>query len=215
MIDIEMRLRPALMITAVILAGCAGAPPQAFHDIAQHPIELRESSVHVALAGLSAPEAQAVGLQVADSRPNDGSRFTVVADAVTARAVRDGLNTAGIAAQDIRVVDAARGMEIVRIDVVATASGCDPASVSISGFGRIDDGFGHDNANSDLFGCAVQRNIAAMAADPRRLVVPAPFSGRDGVRAADVYGKWSRGQPTASSSVLPSEKAASNAGGGN
>ncbi|WP_156521055.1 CpaD family pilus assembly protein [Magnetospirillum moscoviense] len=53
------------------------------------------------------------------------------------------------------------------------------------------------NRNTDNFGCAVQRNIALMAADPRDLESARPVSGRDGERAADILGKYQKGQTIA------------------
>jgi pilus assembly protein CpaD len=54
------------------------------------------------------------------------------------------------------------------------------------------------NRNTDNFGCAVQRNIALMAADPRDLETARPTTGRDGERAADILGKYQKGQTIAS-----------------
>ena len=52
----------------------------------------------------------------------------------------------------------------------------------------------HTNRN---FGCATQRNIAAMVADPRDLLGPRRFDPADANRAATVIGKYQQGQPTA------------------
>jgi len=52
----------------------------------------------------------------------------------------------------------------------------------------------HTNRN---FGCATQRNIAAMVADPRDLLGPRRFDPADANRAATIIGKYQQGQPTA------------------
>jgi len=51
----------------------------------------------------------------------------------------------------------------------------------------------HTNRN---FGCATQRNIAAMVADPRDLLGPRRFDPADANRAATIIGKYQQGQIT-------------------
>ena len=51
-----------------------------------------------------------------------------------------------------------------------------------------------DNSPSDNFGCATQRNIGLMIANPRDLLQPQDGGeGRQGSRGADVVGKYQRG----------------------
>ncbi len=54
------------------------------------------------------------------------------------------------------------------------------------------------NAPTEQFGCATQRNIGAMVANPRDLLQVQDDQGRWGSRGADVIGKYQRGQATAS-----------------
>lgn len=51
----------------------------------------------------------------------------------------------------------------------------------------------YDNAPTYNFGCAVQRNVGLMAANPRDLIEPREGRGRDGARAFDVVDKYRRG----------------------
>ncbi len=55
-----------------------------------------------------------------------------------------------------------------------------------------------DNAPSEHFGCATQRNLGAMVANPRDLIRLPDDLGRDGGRSSDVINKYQRGQATGS-----------------
>lgn len=55
-----------------------------------------------------------------------------------------------------------------------------------------------DNAPSEHFGCATQRNLGSMVANPRDLIRLQDDYGRDGGRSADVMNKYQRGQATSS-----------------
>ncbi len=57
--------------------------------------------------------------------------------------------------------------------------------------------FTAENLTNRNFGCATQRNLAAMVADPRDLLGPRRFDPADANRAATVIGKYQQGQPTA------------------
>lgn len=54
----------------------------------------------------------------------------------------------------------------------------------------------YDNATSPNFGCATQKNIAAMIADPRDLVSPQTASATDAQRRLIVLDKYRKGEPT-------------------
>lgn len=54
-----------------------------------------------------------------------------------------------------------------------------------------------NNRQYSNFGCAYQRNMAAMVANPADLVQPRPESPTYTTRRATVLGKYSRGEPTA------------------
>ncbi|MBM3580467.1 MAG: hypothetical protein FJX37_00685 [Alphaproteobacteria bacterium] len=54
------------------------------------------------------------------------------------------------------------------------------------------------NAPSEHFGCATQRNVGSMAANPRDLIRLSDDQGRWGSRSVDILGKYQRGQGTAS-----------------
>lgn len=54
----------------------------------------------------------------------------------------------------------------------------------------------YSSSNTPNLGCAIQRNIAAMVADPRDLAQPAPLDLRDGMPAEAVMRKFRAGEET-------------------
>lgn len=63
--------------------------------------------------------------------------------------------------------------------------------------------YGHDNAVSPNYGCSIQHNVDAMAANPRDLVYPREMTpGRSGARAYYVIDNYQRGQPLPSANDL-------------
>lgn len=192
----------------LLAAGCT-TPPARYHDVVAHPFELRRSGTEVALANRERADIDAVARDLAAARPNNGSTFTLTADNPTATRLLAVLRREGVRREDILLVAAAQPVSLARTDRTAIATGCYGPPESVLGFGRLDDGYQHDNANSRLLGCAIQRNIAAMSDDPRALVAADAMTGRDGARAADTYDKWIKGQPTPANQPLPSAKTAS------
>ncbi|MDY0883294.1 CpaD family pilus assembly lipoprotein [Dongia soli] len=53
----------------------------------------------------------------------------------------------------------------------------------------------HDSANTDNFGCATQKNVDAMTANPRDLLMPSTATGRDGARAWKIVDNYQQGKP--------------------
>lgn len=63
--------------------------------------------------------------------------------------------------------------------------------------------FHHDNSLAPNYGCSIQHNIDAMAANPRDLVHPQDTTpGRSGARAFYVIDNYQKGQPIPSSNDL-------------
>lgn len=58
------------------------------------------------------------------------------------------------------------------------------------------------NQHDDNFGCATQRNIGLMVANPRDLIKMRSKQGRSSARGIDVLGKYAAGAETASQSVV-------------
>jgi len=155
-----MSPRPKYLIaTCLLLAGCA-TPPAEYHDVVQHPFELHQTTTTLDLTGRNATDIAAAVGQFGAARPNNGSRFVVTADSADARKIQGALRASGVRTEDVRVVSAPQAVSVVRHDAVATVVGCGGGPRDILGFTTLDDGYGHDNANSALLGCAIRRNIA-------------------------------------------------------
>lgn len=190
--------RAALLAAALLLSACQADGPHRYHVMAEHPFQIRETQQAFDLAGKGAAEVERTATLAGSTRPNNGSSFAVHADAMTGSVVRRKLLESGVAPSDILLTAPGGPARIVRIDRMAFAANCTAAPQPAFDLTSIDDGFGHENSNSALFGCAVRRNIAAMTEDPRTLFNAEAATGRDGARGAEVYGKYVKGQSTES-----------------
>jgi pilus assembly protein CpaD len=81
-------------------------------------------------------------------------------------------------------------------DVVTTSFISYTAVVPECGYWYEESYSNSDNTNSVNFGCATQRNLGLMLADPSDLVEPSPFDPRDGPRTAIVIDLYRRGEIT-------------------
>jgi len=75
-------------------------------------------------------------------------------------------------------------------------------------------GYTSANKASPNFGCATQRNLAAMVADPRDLVTPKPMDPDDAQRRLTVLEKYRRGETTVAERTQEQSGAISGVGGG-
>jgi len=180
--------------------------------MAWHPFAIKEYGANVHLDAAAPAQMAEQARRFADARPNNGSSFTVRTRTELADAIARAILSTGVAPKDIRVIASADSV-VERIDRVVTPEGCEGAPEPTFRPGLTDDGYGHDNANSQLFGCAIRRNIAAMVDDPRTLFASDAFSGRDGARSADVYTKWIKGQRTETESAASAMKTSDLPGG--
>lgn len=53
----------------------------------------------------------------------------------------------------------------------------------------------HDSSNTANFGCATQKNVDAMVANPRDLITARASTGRDGQRAWQIVDNYQKGKP--------------------
>jgi type IV pilus biogenesis protein CpaD/CtpE len=191
-------MKRSVIITALLLSACQADGPTRYHVIAEHPFQIREDLYTFELTGKSAAEVERTAVYAGSSRPNNGSSFTVAADAMTGEIVRRRLLETGVAPNDVLLAAPMSGALITRIDRTAHVANCTATPESFFDPTKLDDGLGRENSNSALFGCAVRRNVAAMTDDPRTLFNAGQATGRDGARGAEVYGKWVKGQSTES-----------------
>lgn len=202
-----MKTALALASLAVVLTACQSPDLRDYHPAAAHPFQMREQIVRLPLAGVTAEAAATNAVAFGLKRPNNGSTFVVLADETVGPAVRAALMAgAGVDPRDIVVAVLPEAPEIMRTDRQAIAAGCYDSPQVMSGkdyLTKLDDGLNRSNTDSKLYGCSVRRNIAAMTDDPRTLFGPVHSAPRDGAIAGNVYGKYVKGEPTYSKSVLP------------
>jgi type IV pilus biogenesis protein CpaD/CtpE len=208
-----MRKIGFVLLVAGGLASCTAAMPRDYNDIAQHPFDLTETESRLRLDEVPSWELRAVATSFAVARPNNGSSFIIAADPETAAVVEASLIRAGVAPRDIVTTAAGRVPDVTRIDRTVTVRDCYGPPTPIWQLTSAGDGYTHDNANSALLGCAIRRNIAMTADDPRDLIRSSPSAGRDGARAADVYNNWIHGQATESHQTLPVDQTTQSLGG--
>jgi type IV pilus biogenesis protein CpaD/CtpE len=187
--------RLGVLAGAALLGACHATPPTEYHEAAAHPFVIVENTVQLALGDIALADMATRAAVFAATRPNAGSSFTIGADAAAAQTIARALMAQGVPSSDIEIA-AARSASITRLDRSVRVEGCGGTLAPALNLGSLDDGYAHSNANSVLLGCSVRLNIAAMTADPRTLVAAMPYSGRSGARAADIYAKWTRGEPT-------------------
>lgn len=205
--------RLAVVAGAALLGACHSAPPVDYHEAAAHPFVIVETPMQLPLGEMPLPDMAARAADLAATRPNAGSSFTIRADAAAAQAITRALMAQGVPSGDIEIISA-QSASITRLDRTARVEGCDGAPASAFSPGALDDGYSHSNADSALLGCSVRRNIAAMTADPRTLVAAMPYSGRSGARAADIYAKWTKGEPTQASGEISAARTSALVSGG-
>jgi pilus assembly protein CpaD len=95
-------------------------------------------------------------------------------------------------ASDILSIAAAQGAAGIILafdDFVAIGPSCDPENAGMSSRGK--------NVQTPAFGCATQRNIAAMVAHPADLIDPAASGDASAARGAAVIYNYRLGEPTA------------------
>jgi pilus assembly protein CpaD len=88
----------------------------------------------------------------------------------------------------VAAAQGAAGIILSFDDFVAIAPSCDPESAGMSSRGK--------NVQTPAFGCATQRNIAAMVAHPADLIDPAASDDASAARGALVIQNYRLGEPT-------------------
>jgi pilus assembly protein CpaD len=201
----------AAAVAAILMAGSCAAPVQDINTAtmedgaANHPITVapsyREMKLQYAPAysGMLPADAPRFTAFVADYRahgngsislsvpagPPAGAAISYFAEAIAATGVpRDHILVSTHQAQggDFRV-------DLNYVVYEAHADSCGDWSENLA--------YTADNLTPKNFGCSVQRNIAAMVADPRDLLGPRAMDPRDGKRDAVIMDNYEQGKPTA------------------
>jgi pilus assembly protein CpaD len=110
--------------------------------------------------------------------------------------VRHAMRRAGIGAREVRLEpyfakwDPAAPLRLSYLEYVAQGPDCPDWSENLARDPQ--------NLPSPNMGCAMQKNLAAMVADPQDLLSPRPESPRPSERRDTVWGKYIAGEPTLS-----------------
>lgn len=109
-----------------------------------------------------------------------------------AEVIRETAIAQGLARSEVLVgVDPAQSGEIVTASFISYT-----AIVPECGYWYQESYSNASNANSVNFGCATQRNLGLMVANPSDLLAPSEFDPRDGTRTAIVIDLYRRGELT-------------------
>jgi pilus assembly protein CpaD len=212
-----------LCLAAVIIAGSCSSPSgdekMIFDDpVANHPILVQPSSqslnVNVSPAGVAPADMAHLDAFVSDYQAHGNGKIVISAPAgALANAelvqIADHINAMGVSRDQILVAsrDAAPGDSQVQLNYVSYQANTAPC-----GDWSEDLAYTMDNKTASNLGCAVQRNIAAMVADPRDLVGPRPMGGADADRRATVITNYEKGSPTAATKTADQSSAISDVG---
>jgi pilus assembly protein CpaD len=213
--------RPALTLLAVVVlatsaGGCWKSPRyQSPFTLAnpneRHPIAVRQGEITLDLAvfpgssGLNESQKDKVTNFLADYKSQSSERLLIRApsggpnETAAIRAyeqVRKALRKAGIDPRSVALEpyfgngDPAAPVRLSYLQVVAVPPDCPDWSENV----------GRDPQNMPWpnMGCATQRNLAAMVANPEDLVRPRGETPRPGERRDVVWGKYSNGEMTGS-----------------
>ena len=208
---------------AVMLAGCETAREQTgsiWSDYRQrHPISIVEKDRTLNIfvgrdrGGLT-PEQRADVLDFAQIWRSEGtSRFVIDqpsaasnarAAALALREIRSILAASGVPPQAIKVqsyrVAERDTLAVIRVNYPRVAAVAGPCGQWPDSLGPTDDPKHYENVQYWNFGCATQRNLAAMVANPTDLVQPRGEAAVNRARRTIVLEKYRKGESTAASS---------------
>jgi pilus assembly protein CpaD len=109
-----------------------------------------------------------------------------------AEGIRETAIAQGLARSEVLLgIDPAQSGEVVTASFISYT-----AIVPECGYWHQESYANATNVNSANFGCATQRNLGLMVADPSDLLAPTPFDPRDGPRTAIVIDLYRRGELT-------------------
>jgi pilus assembly protein CpaD len=205
----RVRVSAIALLAAAAMAGCAPiSASQAGPSLTpteQYSVQIKEAPDQLALTahaeGMSMTQRAAVVALVSRWRASPGAGDFAVqtpagdngdAEARTSADVQAALHNLGVPSERIRTGDypAPAGAPVLASYVRLEARGpdCEGGWDNLTSTGS--------NRPSTHFGCAVTANFAAMVADPRDLLAPAPDAPADGGRRNTVLGKYRAGEAT-------------------
>jgi len=221
----------------VTLAGCQTAQQREdtrsiLSDYrARHPISIveKDRTLDVFVAGSRnglTPDQRAEVLSYAQTWRNEGTGQFIInqpsgvrnphAAAIALSEIRSILSASGIPAQTVRVQHyrpANRDMlAVIRINYPHLAAQAGPCGSWPDNLGPDENPNHFENVQYWNFGCATQRNLAAMVANPADLVQPRTEGPIYAGRRNSVLDKYRKGEPTAATNPNPDKGAISDLG---
>jgi pilus assembly protein CpaD len=215
------RIAGALVGLAVVLGACTHTEEAVQASIPndyrqRHPIAIQEADRSVVIfvgharGGLSAPQrADVVGLaQIWLQEATGAIVADVPVDTPNARAAADSmreihalLSAAGVPSRGITVrhyhPDDLRTMATIRLSYPKISAVAGPCGVWPEDLGpSIKNNGYYENKPYYNFGCAYQRNMAAMIDNPSDLVQPRPETPAYTLRRTEGFEKYRKGSPT-------------------
>jgi pilus assembly protein CpaD len=214
--------------SAVLLLAACNAPDLTAYDVhKKYPLTVEQKmAVLIAEPGpdgtIQPADRARFGELAVDYRDRAAGPIDIVvgakgpADPVAqafARNIRDALTAEGVPGSFVQIAFSTGG----------AASGANRATVTLPlyvavvpdcGMSNTQPDVDYFNANSDNFGCAMQRNIGLMAVNPLDLQQMQPSTGRWGTRGHDIINKYGQGQAVPSANDLPTSITQSSFGSG-
>jgi pilus assembly protein CpaD len=198
-------------LAALLLAGSCAAPQndgtgQMADPVANHPIAVEPSYHSLKLpfsstdAGLMPDDSARFGVFVSDYLNNGNGAISISAPPGAGANAAIGYFGERLAAygvpRDRILVGTHDGANDGRVELgfmsyKAHVEACGPTNDWSTNWGDT-----ADNQPPPSFGCATQKNLAAMVADPRDLIEPRTMTPSDAVRRNTVMGHYEKGEVT-------------------
>ena len=217
-----------LAASATVLLAACNAPDLTSYDVHEkYPLTAEQkTAVLIAEPGpdgsIQPADRQRFGEMATDFRDRSAGPIDIIvgakgpADPVAqafARNIRDALTAQGVPGASVQIsyatggASAAANRATVSLPIyVAVVPDC--------GMSNTQPDIDYYNANSDNFGCAMQRNIGLMAVNPLDLQQMQPSTGRWGTRGHDILNRYGTGQAVPSANDLPTSVTQNSFGAG-
>jgi len=198
-------LRACVAVAAIATAACStpasNGPDQVFDRDMRFPISVQPRMMTLRLlyngqASLSEDAAGQIGRFAGDYLSHGSGSIAIappagnssVSDLVVRELLERGVSRNQIMVGGTNATGPADDIRLTYIRYVAESPPCGDWSENL--------GYSASNTAPSNFGCATQRNIAAMVADPRDLLTPDTSGQADAQRRLTVLDKYRRGEPT-------------------
>jgi pilus assembly protein CpaD len=185
-------LQGASLVAALLLAACMNGPGAEVDPEVAYPITVGPHMERLSVTPGPDSDARLQSFASAFVGSGNGSITVSAPNPDAARHVSDRLAALGVPRNRIMVGAMSQGgsVELSYVGYGASSPACGNWPENIA--------WTLENTPTVNFGCATQRNLAAVIADPRDLVTPQPMTPPDTERRMIVIEKWRKGEPTSS-----------------